>query len=266
MEGRSMEYPTQQTQQTAPVHANTTTEIDLVEVFYLLWGHWWQILISPFAGTYFLITPQYEASARIYIVSASNDSVVDLSDLQVGTSLTADYQELLLSRPLLQDVINNLGLSMDYQQLERMINITNTTDTRILRILVTSPNPQQAADIANELVNQASIYLPNVMETDPPNLVESAIVPNQASSPSYSRNTVLGALLGAILCCTVLLVRYLMNDTFVTPDDIARYFGIQPLATIPEGDLGDFNKQIRKKKSRKSHMKKDTWQAKGGQA
>lgn len=185
MEGRSMEYPTQQTQQTAPVHANTTTEIDLVEVFYLLWGHWWQILLSliagaaiAFAGTYFLITPQYEASARIYIVSASNDSVVDLSDLQVGTSLTADYQELLLSRPLLQDVINNLGLSMDYQQLERMINITNTTDTRILRILVTSPNPQQAADIANELVNQASIYLPNVMETDPPNLVESAIVPN----------------------------------------------------------------------------------------
>lgn len=131
MEGRSMEYPTQQTQQTAPVHANTTTEIDLVEVFYLLWGHWWQILLSliagaaiAFAGTYFLITPQYQASARIYIVSASNDSVVDLSDLQVGTSLTADYQELLLSRPLLQDVINNLGLSLDYQQLERMINIT----------------------------------------------------------------------------------------------------------------------------------------------
>lgn len=273
MEGRSMEYPTQQTQKTAPVHANTTTEIDLVEVFYLLWGHWWQILLSliagaaiAFAGTYFLITPQYEASARIYIVSASNDSVVDLSDLQVGTSLTADYQELLLSRPLLQDVINNLGLSMDYQQLERMINITNTTDTRILRILVTSSNPQQAADIANELVNQASIYLPNVMETDPPNLVESAIVPNQASSPSYSRNTVLGALLGVILCCTVLLVRYLMNDTFVTPDDVARYFGIQPLATIPEGDLGDFNKQNRKKKQRKSRAKKDTWQAKGGQA
>ena len=116
MEGRSMEYPTQQTQQTAPVHANTTTEIDLVEVFYLLWGHWWQILISliagaaiAFAGTYFLITPQYEASARIYIVSASNDSVVDLSDLQVGTSLTADYQELLLSRAAVTGCYQQLG-------------------------------------------------------------------------------------------------------------------------------------------------------------
>lgn len=272
MEGKSMEYPTQQTQVRPQAQPTTATQIDLVEVFYLLWGHWWQILLSLIAGaalsftfTYFLITPQYEASARIYIVSASNDSVVDLSDLQVGTSLTADYQELLLSRPLLQDVIDNLGLSMDYQQLERMISITNTADTRILRILVTSPSPQQAADIANELVNQASIYLPNVMETDPPNLVEGAIVPNQASSPSYSRNTVLGALLGVILCCTVLLIRYLMNDTFVTPDDVARYFGIQPLATIPEGDLGEFNKNGHKKKRHKNH-KKDTWQTKGGQA
>ena len=76
MEGRSMEYPTQQTQQTAPVHANTTTEIDLVEVFYLLWGHWWQILLSliagaaiAFAGTYFLITPQYQALTMRHLLT-----------------------------------------------------------------------------------------------------------------------------------------------------------------------------------------------------
>ena len=124
--------------------------------------------------TYLLVTPLYQATAKIYIVSASNDSVVaTCSDLQIGASLTADYQELLLSRPLLQDVINNLSLNMDYKTLEGMISITNTTDTRILKILVTSPDPQESADIANELVNQAGIYLPNIMETDSPNLVET---------------------------------------------------------------------------------------------
>lgn len=257
------EYPTQP--RPAQRRAQTTTEIDLVEVFYLLWGHLWQIIACLIAGagvafavTYFLITPLYQATARIYIVSASNDSVVNLSDLQIGASLTADYQELLLSRPLLQDVIGNLGLEMDYKKLEGMISITNTSDTRILKIVVTAPDPQQAADIANELVTQASIYLPQIMETDPPNLVESAIVPSAKSSPSYSRNTVLGAMLGVILCCSVLLVRYLMNDTFVTPDDIAKYFGIQPLATIPEGDLGDFNRQGRKKKKSRAKKKKGT--------
>lgn len=254
------EYPMQPDATRGRVRS--TTEIDLVEVFYLLWQHIWQILACLIAGasvafavTYFLITPLYQATARIYIVSASNDSVVNLSDLQIGASLTADYQELLLSRPLLQDVIGNLGLGIDYKELEGMISITNTSDTRILKIVVTSPDPQQAADVANELVTQASVYLPQIMETDPPNLVESAIVPTSKSSPSYSRNTVLGAMLGAIFCCSVLLVRYLMNDTFVTPDDIAKYFGIQPLATIPEGDLGDFNKTKRKKGKKKVSSK-----------
>ena len=230
---------------------DSTTEIDLVEVFYLLWGNILKILACVVAGavlafgfTFFFVTPKYQASASIYIVSASNDSIVNLTDLQIGAQLTADYQELMLSRPLLQDVIQNLGLDATYKELARQISITNTSDTRILKITVTDTDPQLAADVANELVKQACIYLPKIMETESPNLVEDAVVPSQKSSPSYSRNTVLGALLGAVLCCGVLLVRYLMNDTFVTPDDIAKYFGTQPLATIPEGDFpGEYRRK-----------------------
>ena len=235
-------------------------EIDLMEVFYLFWGHAWQIILclilgaaATFGVTRFLITPLYEATSSIYIVSASNNSVVNLTDLQIGAQLTADYQELMLSRPLLEDVIENLELTnaegepMTTRALEDMIAITNATDTRILAITVTSPDPQQAADIANELVEQACIYLPQIMETDEPNLVEEAIVPIQKASPSTARNVVLGGMLGAILCCGVLLVRYLMNDTFMTPDDIQRYFGVQPLATIPEADLGDFGRPEKKR-------------------
>lgn len=230
---------------------DSTTEVDLVEVFYLLWGNILKILACVVAGavlafgfTFFFVTPKYQASASIYIVSASNDSIVNLTDLQIGAQLTADYQELMLSRPLLQDVIRNLELDTPYKSLARQISITNTSDTRILKITVTDTDPQLAADIANELVKQACIYLPKIMETESPNLVEDAVVPSQKFSPSYSRNTVLGALLGAVLCCGVLLVRYLMNDTFVTPDDIAKYFGTQPLATIPEGNFpGEYRRK-----------------------
>ena len=231
--------------------------IDLVALFYLMLGHIWQILfclvlgaILAFAVTYYLIKPQYTASSKMYILSASNDSVVNLSDLQVGAQLTKDYQELLLSRPLLEDVVENLNLPMSYSQLADMINITNTNDTRILKITVTSIDPQQAADIANELVNQAIIYLPRIMETDPPNVVETAIVPTHKSSPSYSKNTVLGGLLLVVLYCGILVVRFLMNDTIVTPDDIERTFGVQPLVAIPEGNLGSFNRIGNSKKKR----------------
>ena len=234
-------------------------EIDLVELFYLLWGHAWQIILCLILGaglalgyTKLLVTPLYQATSSIYIVSASNNSVVNLTDLQIGAQLTADYQELILSRPLLEDVIENLELTngegepMSTAALSRMITITNTDDTRILKVTVTSPDPQESADIANELIDQACIYLPQIMETEEPNLVEEAIPPTQKFSPSTAKNVMLGGLLGACLACGVLVLRYLMNDTFVTPDDVVKYLGVQPLAVIPEADLGDFNDKKRK--------------------
>lgn len=249
MENQAINQPEAQIAQ----RQNDDDVIDLVELFYVLWGHAWQIILCLIAGaaiafayTYFLVTPLYKATSSIYIVSASNNSVVNLTDLQIGAQLTADYQELMLSRPLLEDVIKNLDLDMSTSVLSSMISITNTSDTRILKITVTSPDPQASADIANELVNQACIYLPDIMETDEPNLVEEAIPPAYKASPSYAKNLVLGGLVGAVLCCGVLVLRYLMNDTFVTPDDVTRYLGVQPLAVIPEADLGEFNQEDKK--------------------
>ena len=50
----------------------------------------------------------------------------------------------------------------------------------------------------------------------------------------------LGGMLGAVICCGILLVRYLLNDTFLTPDDLVKYLGVQPLATIPGSGSGRF--------------------------
>ena len=226
--------------------AGRENEVDLVDLFYLLWGHIWVILGCLAAGaaaalliTRFFITPLYEATSSLYVVSASNNSVVNLTDLQIGSQLTADYQELMRSRPLLEDVISRLSLEgMTVQELEKSIRITNTSDTRILKVTASSPDPRQAAAIANELVSLARVYLPQIMETQEPNLVEEAVVPTRKASPSYLYNLVLGGILGAALCCGVLVGRRLLNDTLVTPEDMARCFGVEPLATIPETGSG----------------------------
>lgn len=228
-------------------------EIDLVEIFYLLLDNIIKIILCmviggviAFSYTKLLVKPTYTATSKIYVVSASNNSVIDLSDLQVGSQLTSDYQELLLARPVLQDVIKNLDLDIDYKDLAKEITISNTSDTRILTINVVTTDPQMSANIANELVQQATIYLPQVMETEEPNLVESAVVPTEKTGPSISKNTLMGILLGAVLMCGILIVQYLMNDTIVTPDDVEKYFGVQPLAVIPEAHI----KGKKKKKSK----------------
>lgn len=232
---------------------NQPEQIDLIEIFYIMLEHFWQILFSLVLGgviafmlTYHFVTPMYTASARIYMVSSSSSSVINLIDSQLGAQLSEDYRDLLLSRTLLNTVIDNLSLNMNYRQLASMISITNKSSTRILDISVTGPDPVQAAEIVNELSKQSIDYLPKIMECKTPNMIEDAEVPTGKVSPSYSNNTMKGALLMCALYCGFILVRYLMNDTFNTPDDVERYFGVRPLASIPEGNLGGFDSKKKK--------------------
>jgi capsular polysaccharide biosynthesis protein len=219
-------------------------EIDLGEIFYLLWKHIISIVLFAVIGcavaiavTSLLITPKYTASARMYILSSSSDSAIDLSDLQISSQLKADYQELLTSRSILEDVISQQNLDYTPAELKKMITVTNPTDTRILDVAVESEDPQEAANIANALTENGKDYLPQIMKTQKPSVFESAEVPKVQSSPSLMKNTLIGGLIAAAAYIAVLIIRYLMNDTLVTPDDVNKYLGVQPLAVIPEGHM-----------------------------
>lgn len=253
MQQMSNEY-SMESQMLSTVDEDEAT-IDLVEVLYLFWGHAWQILICLFLGaaiavgytSYSRVAPRFQATTKVYFVPASEiiaedvaGQIFDFPNQQSVESLVADYKEVLNSRPLLQDVIDNLSLDINYLALQNMISVSNAENSRVLKITVTNTDPQKSADIANELVAEADIYFQKFAETTPPQILESAITPSQtlaSTKPQYLRNALVGGLLGAVLFCGVLLVRFLMNDTFITPDDIFRTFGVRPLTTIPEYNL-----------------------------
>ena len=227
--------------QNAPHQWNEET-IDLSEIYFLFRQRIKWIVVALVAGavaaaiiTLFFITPLYRATASLYVVSASNDSVVDLSDLQIGASLTADYEILLLSRPMMESVIQNLALEdATVESLSKQITISNPSDTRILQITVEDKDPELAAQIANEMANLGITWLPAVMDSSAPNVAEDAVAPIDPSSPSMIKNILIGALAAAVLYCGVVLVTYLMNDTIRTSDELERYFGLVPLAVVPE--------------------------------
>lgn len=216
------------------------TEIDLVELFYVFLNRIWLLVIcmaiggaAAFAWTACFIKPVYKTSAEIYVVSASNNSVVNLTDLQIGNTVKTDYMELMLSRPVLEKVIEALNVNKTVSQIRSMVSITNKTDTRILQITATSTDPQLATDVANELATQSILLLPEIMENEPPNLVSTALFPTAPAGPSIVKNTLLGAILGFVLCGAVLVVIFLSDRSFKGADDMQKYFGMMPLAVVP---------------------------------
>ena len=203
-------------------------EIDLGEIFHLLMNKLWIIVLCfiigatlAFGGTKLLITPKYSASSMIYILTKTT-SVTSLADIQMGTQLTADFEILATSRPVLGEVIEKLNLDYTYEELKSMIQTDNQTDTRILRFTVLDANAKEAKKIANELADVTAERVAYVMSSDKPKVVEEAVVPKYPSSPNTKKNTAMGGLAFAFVAATVIVLRYLMNDTIQTEEDIKK--------------------------------------------
>lgn len=219
-------------------------EIDLLELFgYFLTKIWWIIgaflLGALLAGliTHFAITPKYTATAKMYMVSSSSQSVVDLTDLNIGQTISSDYVELLKTRPIVEGVIQEQDLPYTYRELLGMISLSIVNNTRIIQIDVTSEDKEEAMRVANALADKGVSELPKLMETPEPHIAEYAIVPVNKSSPSLTKNTMIGALLAMLLMLAIFTVKFLMDDTFKYAEDIEREFGVMPLTVIPEGKI-----------------------------
>lgn len=224
---------------------NDEMEIDLKELFFELLEHWKMIAASTvlvaviaFVVSRFLITPMYESTAELYVLSKST-SITSVADLQIGTNLTSDYMEVISGRPVLEQVISNLGLEEDYATLYDMVSLENPSDSRIMKITVKDKDPQQAKMIADEIANVSAAYIAEKMDQDPPNIIQYGYSDNAQVSPSVGKNTVMGAMIGFILAAAVITISYILNDTILNPDDLEKKLGIHVLASLPKDEEED---------------------------
>ena len=176
-------------------------EIDLLELFRAWKRRIWLILLVTFLGgsigfafSKLALTPQFTSTAMMYVLSKET-TLTSLADLQIGSQLTQDYKVITTSRPVLEGVIEELGLDLTYEQLKQKISIGNPQDTRILSVTVTDPDPQMAKKIVDSVANVSSEYIGDIMEMISPKMIEDGQLPTQKSSPSNAKNAMLGAML-----------------------------------------------------------------------
>lgn len=257
---------------------NDEIEIDLLELFKALRRRMWMILAvtilcGGIAGAFskFVLTPQFTSTAMVYILSKET-TLTSLADLQIGSQLTKDYAVIVNSRPVLEDVIEDLGLNLTYKDLKKKIVIDNPKDTRILSISAEDPDPQMAKAIADEVAETSSEYIAEIMEMIPPKIIESGEIPTQKTSPSNAKNAILGAMIGFVAVCGVIVLEVIMNDTIRTEDDVEKYLGLTVLAMVPERegeereDKEALAKNIKSSSTSDSTSKKGRKRGKAGKA
>lgn len=215
-------------------------EIDLGEIAFLLWHRAWVIILcalitaaAAFGISKFLITEQFESTTKVYILNKQDNSQLTYSDVQLGSQLTKDYAQLIKSRFVLEEIINNYGLTETYGSFAERISVTIPADTRIISITVTDEDPVMAQFLANEIRKVASEHIKNVMDIQAVNVVDEANLPIGPASPSIPKWVAVGFMIGAFISAAIILVHYMLDDTIKTSEDVERYLGLSTLAMIP---------------------------------
>lgn len=219
--------------------AQTEDVIDLREVFFVLLNGWKAIFLAMLVGAaalgayhHFMITPSYQADAMIYITNT--DSVITFSDLQLSAALTEDYAKIIKSRTVLNRVIDELDLNINFKQLGNLVRVENPDSTHIIHIYVTTDDLELSRNIANALMNISVSQIYQIIGSSEPTVIDYAEAEAVVDvTPSLKKYLAMGALLGAVVVCGILIIRMLMNTTMKTEEDIDKYLRLPVLAAVP---------------------------------
>ena len=224
-------------------------EIDLKRLVSALINKAWLIgiaagvfAVAVFLYTLFFVTPLYESSAMFYVNNSSlslGEATLSISsaDISASRGLVKSYIVIMNTRETLNDVIDYAGVDRTYGQVKKMISAEAVDNTEIFRVTVTGPDPQEAEKIASAIAYILPKRISSIIEGTSAQVVDSAVVPLSPSSPSYTKNTMIGFLAGLVLSAALVILRELMDISIHSEDDISDSCRYPVLASVPDMEV-----------------------------
>lgn len=205
----------------------------------------WIYVVAPFLvlasvafGVSKMMTPVYTARASVYFSLPVGQSG---SDLFQGANYTqqqvSSFAGLAISPIVLNPVIERLDLDDTARELAKRITATPNSETVIIQLTATDPDPAQAAAITNavtkqlrKVVSELSPKLPNGKPSVEAVTIAEAVIPAAQSAPNTRRDVAAGGLLGLILGLLAAVTREKLDTRVRSADDLPR--GVSVLTGI----------------------------------
>lgn len=222
----------------------TNGELNIQELLVVYLRQWKAIVLCvllaaavTFGLTYYCVTPMYRTGISMYV---NNTNVEDdknhltSADLSASIYLVKGYMTVAKSDAVLEKAAEKLNNEYTVEQLRNAITVERVEDTVIFNLYVTLSNPEEAARIANVLAEVAPVEIARVIEGSSARVVDTAKVPTGRYSPSYSRNTLLGAVGGLLLAIVYITIMYLQDTRIKDENDLTDMFDLPILGRIPD--------------------------------
>ena len=220
--------------------------IDLLEVLNAVRQHILAIILTTlvlaaagFGVSKFLMTPKYQASALMIVNTRQDTSATVTSDqINSATKLVSTYSIILKSDTVLNQVIQNLGLSLDYQHLAERVTVSAVDDTQVMKVTVTSDNPEWARQVCEQITQISPDVILEAVEAGSVKVISNASISPEPVSPNVSRNTALGAVAGLVISVGIVFLMVLLDNKINNEEDVSKYLDLTVVGVIPEYEGG----------------------------
>lgn len=183
----------------------------------------------------FIQKPMYKSSTSIVLISEAKDnSQLTYNDVSVNQNLVSTYSEIVKSKRVLGQVINNLNLNYTYGTLSDNIEVSSVTGTQIIKITVTDENSKTAMKVANEIGKVFAKEIPELYNISNVNILDTAEVAPSAYNVNITKQSAIFLLAGLVLGLGVVFVMYYFDRSVKNASQIEDKLKLPVLATVRE--------------------------------
>lgn len=186
-------------------------------------------------------TPEYSASATLYVTSGSeDDGNAAFSGGQAAQQRVASYTKLAASDAVIDQALNQGNLPISRDQARRALSASSSGETVLLTITATLPNREMAARLANALSQAMSQF---VVRLETPagggqplaklTIITPAVASQSPVSPRIYRNVALGIVIGLMLGIAFVLARARLDNRVKSESDVSAVVKKPTLGAIP---------------------------------
>lgn len=218
--------------------------IDLKELLKIIKNKIWMIvcigiifgILSGIVSQFF-ITPEYKSSTTLIVNKQNGDSTTQLNnsdDLNYVQKIAYTYSEIITSRTVLTKTINELNLDMSYKNLASCVEVTNISNTQIIKIDVEYKNPKIARDICNTIPSIFDKEVQRIMKASGVEVIDKAVASNNPVKPNKKTNVILAGIFGIFIGICIAIIQALLNTKIKTTSDIKEKLDMNVLGVIPK--------------------------------
>lgn len=183
----------------------------------------------------FIQKPMYRSSTSIVLISeGQGNGSLTYNDVSLNQNLVSTYSEIVKSKRILNQVINNLNLNYDYGYLSSNVEVSSVTGTQIIKISVSDGDNEKASDIANEIAKVFSNEIPELYNISNVNILDTAEEATFAYNVNIPKQSIIFILIGLVLGCGVVFIMYYFDRSVKNTTQIEEKLKLPVLGTIRE--------------------------------